>query len=475
VAWVLKMDKGIESGLVHDLDASVSGIGQELAPGYCRSQTLALPIFKQKDSSLPLDGEPEHPPSQYVVCVVMSAVRRHAEPLAYLNQGQPYAIRMLENRKMGDMPEMSGKLVKSIIPAVFHDTRLQCTGHQQLGGWKWNRPGDRLHEVDIPGSVGITDTKTNPNEFLWDPAKRSSAFIQAPCISTGLTPWKHGEKGVPFRFQVDAFKQNQNGEHEDHLHAASCRIKVLKPKGADRKQKTDRGKMERRTAPENEKYQPSEDTTALTECSLWPPRRVTVLPQSPLSSPLHQGTCSVPGSNPSSPDHQGDGVSQASGEQPQPSATIQEKPRLLENRFPSYTRLFSNFSDADLLKLTAQDLEQTCGAAEGIRLYTSLKSRSVQPGLTLCPGSSRRQANGSGVAHVYHTIDLEGKLALEVALNLALVSNIPWHKIIHIYRQGPAGIHISVSDQKVQSFQDESFLFSTVRDENGGGIHPILK
>lgn len=127
-------------------------------------------------------------------------------------------------------------------------------------------------------SVGIIDTRTNPSqlnavEFLWDPAKRTSAFIQVHCISTEFTPRKHGgEKGVPFRIQVDTFKQNENGEYTDHLHSASCQIKVFKPKGADRKQKTDREKMEKRTAHEKEKYQPSYDTTILTEVmrlSIW--------------------------------------------------------------------------------------------------------------------------------------------------------------------------------------------------------------
>lgn len=34
MAWVLKMDHAtIESGLVHDFDASLSGIGQELGAG----------------------------------------------------------------------------------------------------------------------------------------------------------------------------------------------------------------------------------------------------------------------------------------------------------------------------------------------------------------------------------------------------------------------------------------------------------
>lgn len=58
-----------------------------------------------------------------------------------------------------------------------------------------------------------------------------SAWVvfQVHCISTEFTPRKHGgEKGVPFRIQVDTFKQNENGEYTDHLHSASCQIKVFK-------------------------------------------------------------------------------------------------------------------------------------------------------------------------------------------------------------------------------------------------------
>lgn len=52
---------------------------------------------------------------------------------------------------------------------------------------------------------------------------------QVHCISTEFTPRKHGgEKGVPFRVQVDTFKQNENGEYTEHLHSASCQIKVFK-------------------------------------------------------------------------------------------------------------------------------------------------------------------------------------------------------------------------------------------------------
>ncbi|NXT66763.1 TFCP2 factor, partial [Chaetops frenatus] len=208
--------------------------------------------------------------------------------------GQSYEIRMLDNRKLGELPEINGKLVKSIFRVVFHDRRLQYTEHQQLEGWRWNRPGDRILDIgeshlagasgdprwalpvpptDIPMSVGIIDPRANPTqlntvEFLWDPAKRTSVFIQVHCISTEFTLRKHGgEKGVPFRVQIDTFRENESGEYTEHLHSASCQIKVFKPKGADRKQKTDREKMEKRTPHEKEKYQPSYETTILTEVS----------------------------------------------------------------------------------------------------------------------------------------------------------------------------------------------------------------
>ncbi|KAK2525889.1 hypothetical protein Q9233_008522 [Columba guinea] len=238
---------------------------------------LALPIFKQEEPQLSPENDAKLPPFQYVLCTATSpAVKLHEETLTYLNQGQSYEIRLLENRKLGEFQDLNTKYVKSIIRVVFHDRRLQYTEHQQLEGWRWSRPGDRILDIDIPLSVGILDPRASPTqlntvEFLWDPSKRASAFIQVHCISTEFTPRKHGgEKGVPFRVQIDTFKQNENGEYTEHLHSASCQIKVFKPKGADRKQKTDREKMEKKTTQEKEKYQPSYETTILTECSPWP-------------------------------------------------------------------------------------------------------------------------------------------------------------------------------------------------------------
>ncbi|XP_043544833.1 upstream-binding protein 1-like isoform X4 [Chiloscyllium punctatum] len=452
MAWVLKMDEAIESGLVHDFDSSLSGIGQELGSGaYSMSDVLALPIFKQEDSNLPPEHETKHPPFQYVLYAATSpAVKLHDETLTYLNQGQSYEVRMLDNRKIGDLPEISGKMVKSIVRVVFHDRRLQYTEHQQLEGWKWNRPGDRLLDLDIPMSVGIIDPRTNPAqlntiEFLWDPAKRTSAFIQ--------------------------------------------------PKGADRKQKTDREKMEKRTAQEKEKYQPSYETTILTECSPWPDN--AYVNNSPSTTPAFTSgqvsTYSVPDSNSSSPNHQGEGTPQYVVEQLCPAATIQEAQQWLhKNRFSTYARLFSNFSGSDLLKLTRDDLVQICGSADGIRLFNALKARSVRPRLTIyvCQESqhgrsisqltsSQDNENGEGdsrAIYVYHAIYLEELTTAELAKKIAAIFSISQNQINQVYRQGPTGIHVLVSDQMVHNLQDEScFVISTIKAENSEGYHVILK
>lgn len=494
MAWALKLpltDEVIESGLVQDFDASLSGIGQELGAGaYSMSDVLALPIFKQEESNLPPDSENKILPFQYVLCAATSpAVKLHDETLTYLNQGQSYEIRMLDNRKIGELPEITDKMVKSIIRVVFHDRRLQYTEHQQLESWRWNRPGDRIVDLDIPMSVGIIDPRANPTqlntvEFLWDPSKRTSVFIQVHCISTEFTMRKHGgEKGVPFRIQIDTFKENESGEYTEHLHSASCQIKVFKPKGADRKQKTDREKMEKRTPQEKEKYQPSYETTILTECSPWPEVTYVNNSPSPGFNSSHNSFSISEGNG--SPSHQPEPVVPAA-DNLLPTATPQDAQQwLLRNRFSPFCRLFTNFSGADLLKLTREDVIQICGPADGIRLFNALKGRVVRPRLTIyvCQESQQTQdqqskhENGDATAFfVYHAIYLEELTALELTEKIALLFNISPRQINQIFKQGPTGIHVLVSDEMIQNFQDEvCFILDTMKDETSDGYHIILK
>nr|XP_051702255.1 alpha-globin transcription factor CP2 isoform X2 [Oryctolagus cuniculus] len=495
MAWALKLplaDEVIESGLVQDFDASLSGIGQELGAGaYSMSDVLALPIFKQEESSLPPDNENKILPFQYVLCAATSpAVKLHDETLTYLNQGQSYEIRMLDNRKLGELPEINGKLVKSIFRVVFHDRRLQYTEHQQLEGWRWNRPGDRILDIDIPMSVGIIDPRANPNqlntvEFLWDPAKRTSVFIQVHCISTEFTMRKHGgEKGVPFRVQIDTFKENENGEYTEHLHSASCQIKVFKPKGADRKQKTDREKMEKRTPHEKEKYQPSYETTILTECSPWP--EITYVNNSPSPGFNSSHSSFSLGEGNGSPNHQPEPPPPVT-DNLLPTTTSQEAQQWLHrNRFSTFSRLFTNFSGADLLKLTRDDVIQICGPADGIRLFNALKGRMVRPRLTIyvCQESlhlreqqqqKHEDGDSNGTFFVYHAVYLEELTAVELTEKIAQLFSISPRQISQIYKQGPTGIHVLISDEMIQNFQEEAcFILDTMKETNDS-YHIILK
>uniref|UniRef100_A0A8C5H3D1 Grh/CP2 DB domain-containing protein n=1 Tax=Gouania willdenowi TaxID=441366 RepID=A0A8C5H3D1_GOUWI len=447
MAWALKLpltDEVIESGLVQDFDASLSGIGQELGAGaYSMSDVLALPIFKQEESNLPPDNENKILPFQYVLCAATSpAIKLHDETLTYLNQGQSYEIRMLDNRKIGELPEITGKMVKSIIRVVFHDRRLQYTEHQQLEGWRWNRPGDRILDLDIPMSVGIIDPRANPTqlntvEFLWDPSKRTSVFIQ--------------------------------------------------PKGADRKQKTDREKMEKRAPQEKEKYQSSYETTILTECSPWPEITYVNNSPSPAFNSTHNSFPVAEGNG--SPNHQPEPVIQVT-DHLLPAATPQEAQQWLHrNRFSPFCRLFTNFSGADLLKLTREDVIQICGPADGIRLFNALKGRVVRPRLTIyvCQESPQsrdqqqqlKQENGDASVStffIYHAIYLEDLTSVELTEKIAQLFNISPRQINQIFKQGPTGIHVLVSDEMIQNFQDEvCFILDTMKDDSNDGYHIILK
>ncbi|KAF7413421.1 hypothetical protein HZH68_001910 [Vespula germanica] len=159
-------------------------------------------------------------------------------------------------------------LFQSTIRICFHERRLQYTEREQMLAWQRARPGERLLEVDVPLSYGMVDVcqpspSSNSVEFMWDPTKEVGVYIKVNCISTEFTPKKHGgEKGVPFRIQVET--RLPGGPR---LHAASCQVKVFKLKGADRKHKQDRDKIQRRPPHEQDKYQPGYDCTILSDVS----------------------------------------------------------------------------------------------------------------------------------------------------------------------------------------------------------------
>lgn len=207
------------------------------------------------------------------------ATKMHEETMTYLNQGQSYEIKL---KKLGDLTEMRGKMLKSTIRIGFQERRLQYMEKEQIAQWTRQRPGERILEADVPLSYGVYDVVNTPSkvhfcEFLWDPTKETGVFVRLNCISTEFTPKKHGgEKGVPFRIVIETYSHGDGPPQR--LHSASCQVKVFKPKGADRKHKTDREKMVKRPLSEQEKHQPSYDCTVFKECNADPS---TFAPASP--------------------------------------------------------------------------------------------------------------------------------------------------------------------------------------------------
>nr|CAG4638627.1 EOG090X0AJ3 [Cyclestheria hislopi] len=209
---------------------------------------------------------------QYVLAAATSiATKVNEESLTYLNQAQPYEIKM---KKLGDLSNFRGKLLRSVVRLCFHERRLQYMEREQIAAWRMSRPGDRILEIDVPLSYGVYDVVQDNNnlnvvEFIWDPTKEVGVYIKVNCISTEFTPKKHGgEKGVPFRIQVETYSHGDGDGTPKRLHVAGCQIKVFKLKGADRKHKQDREKIFKRPLSEQEKFQPSCECTILSEIPL---------------------------------------------------------------------------------------------------------------------------------------------------------------------------------------------------------------
>ncbi|XP_063888413.1 transcription factor CP2-like isoform X1 [Scylla paramamosain] len=414
---------------------------------------------------------------QYILGAATSvATKVSEESLSYLNQGQPYEVKV---KKLGDLTSCRGKLYHSVVRVCFHERRLQYMERQQLDSWRQMRPGERILEVDIPLSYGIFDVKQdasslNTCEFDWDPTKEVGVYIKVNCISTEFTPKKHGgEKGVPFRIQIETYTQTSSGM--ERLYVCACQIKVFKLKGADRKHKQDREKIMKRSPSEQEKYQPSCECTILTELS--PEAVYTPVPES--SSPVMAATSgvmnlSVQGNSPPI-----DMKSEASFSEPPKcvengqhhqalpegeedpclfysmplhtgSTTAHTMAWLMANRFNKYSKMFANFTGTDILRLSRSDLIEMCGIADGLRLFYALHAKKVAPRLTVYVCMEHEQ--------LYHAVYLETLSCQEFTHKLCALLQISFDRIHDVYLQGPSGIHILVTDEVVQNMAEESTL-----------------
>lgn len=82
----------------------------------------------------------------------------------------------------------------------------------------------------------------------------------------------------------------------------------------------------------------------------------------------------------------------------------------------------------------------------------------------------------NGTFFVYHAIYLEELTAVELTEKIAQLFSISPRQISQIYKQGPTGIHVLISDEMIQNFQEEAcFILDTMKAETSDSYHIILK
>ncbi|VUZ50735.1 unnamed protein product [Hymenolepis diminuta] len=205
------------------------------------------------------------------------------DSLTYLNQDQPYTIEISDSH--GDKPA----IIKSVVRICFYQERIQVNEAKHLAFWRDHHPGERMLDIDHDGCFNCRSVYADPGNLnaiicVWHSAAPCRISLKAHCVSTEFTAKKHGgEKGVPFRLQVDSFRECDNS----HIYSAACQVKVFKPKGADRKNRTDREKIDKRTKAERQQYRASAPTTFLEEVAYCPMSRLALNDPAPSASPDH--------------------------------------------------------------------------------------------------------------------------------------------------------------------------------------------
>ncbi|KAH8272898.1 hypothetical protein KR018_008412 [Drosophila ironensis] len=472
-----------------DYEANEKALGQSQQA----QQLSVLDPAKIEIASVNGSSHAEDHKFQYILAAATSiATKNNEETLTYLNQGQSYEIKL---KKIGDLSLYRDKILKSVIKICFHERRLQFMEREQMQQWQQSRPGERIIEVDVPLSYGLchvsqplSSNSLNTVEIFWDPLKEVGVYIKVNCISTEFTPKKHGgEKGVPFRLQIETYIENTNstntsalnnatnggnsngntggstgpaspeqpsngngtanggGNKQQAVHAAACQIKVFKLKGADRKHKQDREKIQKRPQSEQDKFQPSYECTIMNDISLdlvmaatttgcYSPEYMKLWPNSPVHIPKYDGmlpfaaNAASPATSSSSPiainsvtstnsptlklmdatnmvspqhvpadmdDFVGANVlSQAQrqlilcfplqNQNIMPDSTPSQVTQwLTHHRLTAYLSTFAQFSGSDIMRMSKEDLIQICGLADGIRMYNILRAKTIAPRLTM--------------------------------------------------------------------------------------------
>ncbi|MEQ2181298.1 hypothetical protein GOODEAATRI_010012, partial [Goodea atripinnis] len=115
-----------------------------------------------------------------------------------LGEGLMFALRLQVS-----LLKPSPASLQSIVRIVFHDRRLQYMEHQQLEGWRWNRPGDRILDVVLPVARCL-----KPQQ----PQQRQPSIAHLPQLTNTMffhredtQQWLHRRRFSPFSRLFSSF------------------------------------------------------------------------------------------------------------------------------------------------------------------------------------------------------------------------------------------------------------------------------
>jgi transcription factor CP2-like protein len=317
----------------------------------------------------------------------------HEETTTYLNQGQPYEIKFHINRiKTINQPSIT---YRSILRLCFWEKNFQIQEQNMIEKWINEYQFSSLFDIDMNLTYGIlsiirSKRIRNAMELVWDTSTIASIFIRFKCTSTDFSHKRHGgEKGIPLRIQIDTYYEN-NLEQIEHVHSCYCKIQLFRLKGAQRKNKADKIKMEKLNFDQRRQYQINTlKYTLLQACSISSlySLQLLTLSQSPddlfdmcVASSIEDKF--IIQKNESNQINTTDlSLSSCPSKITIYSSHEDVFNWLNNNHFSSIVDRFQYYTGIDLLRLTINNIRQICHGddAISIRLYNQLNETIIQP------------------------------------------------------------------------------------------------
>jgi transcription factor CP2-like protein len=394
-------DIALSNNIVDDLDRYLIN-GDQLSDS-SHNSSPSIPLTQQTPSQF-----------EFILnALTASAARINEETTTYLNQGQPYEIKFRANINNSSSDNILPTIYRSILRLCFWDKTSQNQEHELMQKWLNEYHLSSLFDIDMNLTYGILSvicSKQIPNavEIVWDTSTTTSLFIRFKCTSTDFAQKRHGgEKGIPLRIQIDTYHENDVDDVK-HLHACCCKIQLFRLKGAQRKNRADKIRIDKLNNDQRRRYQTTLDYTILQSCNASPLYTLNLLslsyPPDDLSDVYTPSIITT--ENITIPKKRNNSIGYLSSSLPDMKYTCSELTNdkneivtkittrstneevlqwLNNNNFSSVLNRFQDYTGMDLLRLNINDFRRICNGDDSIsiRLYNQLNETIVPPLKTL--------------------------------------------------------------------------------------------